>query len=386
MKVIYYSYTYFADCDFPLIKELLSKGVDVRVYMALSYDFQKSSILEFQRPLKRWGIIKASKLEYMQPYENCLDLERLYFICGNGFFKLFTPFLWFFAYLHMLSYKADILHITWQLDGFERIIKYLPIRKKIMTIHDPIQHSSVANADYQEKRRIETFKWIDRFILLSNCYVKTFADKYSIPLECIRVTRLGAYDSISFLNFHNDIPAYSKNAYVLFFGAITPYKGIEYLLSAMEKVHDVYPNIHLLIAGSGSIYFDDTRYKQLEYVKIENRYIGIMELVSMIRGCLFVVCPYKDATQSGVVQTAFVLNTPVIATNVGSLPNTVIDEKYGKIVPPCNSEALSEAMISLIDNPKRLAEFKKNINTEWLPLMSWSKIADDYIDVYNHEI
>ena len=48
MKVIYYTMPFFADCDFPLIKELQDKGVDVRVYIPIHNKFKSASIIEVE--------------------------------------------------------------------------------------------------------------------------------------------------------------------------------------------------------------------------------------------------------------------------------------------------------------------------------------------------
>lgn len=381
MRVLYYSRPFFADCDFPLIKEMQERGIDIRYYMPIEYGFKHSSILELEKPIYKWGIIKASKIKGMEKYKDCLDLSRLYFVCGNN--SKWNPcswILWMLVYFHILFYNPDVFHITWQLSGFEKIFFYLPfISKKIMTVHDPLQHSGAINAKQQEEARKETFKWIDNFILLNSQQVDKFATKYNIPKNNILVSRLGVYDSIKYLSFTNEV---LSKPYILFFGQILPYKGIEYLLDAMLKVNNECNNVDLLIAGGGSIYFDISKYADKDFIKIENRYIGISELVGLVSNSLFVVCPYKDATQSGVVQTAFALDVPIVATRVGALPDMVRDDIYGKIVPPCDSEALASVMTCLIKNKAKLDMYKQNIRTMWYPSMSWSPIVNDYITVY----
>ena len=94
------------------------------------------------------------------------------------------------------------------------------------------------------------------------------------------------------------------------------------------------------------------------------------------------MCPYKDATQSGVVQTAFALGVPIVATNVGALPEMVKNDVYGKIVPPCDSDSLAAAMIELITDADKLNRLKNNIKTQWHSSMSWSPIVDGYIELY----
>ena len=66
------------------------------------------------------------------------------------------------------------------------------------------------------------------------------------------------------------------------------------------------------------------------------------------------VCPYIDATQSGVVMSAFALNKPVVATKVGALPTMVKNGQYGTIVPPKDVATLASAINTLIENPQKI--------------------------------
>ena len=249
-----------------------------------------------------------------------------------------------------------------------------------MTVHDPIQHSGLKDYEKNEKLRIKCFSWADYFILLNHVQIDIFSKCYKISKDNILESHLGVYDAISHISIPNTIV---RSSYIVFFGQITPHKGLEYLLEAMASIHKQHPDIKLLIAGGGELYFDINPYRDLDYIIWENRYIGIRELVNFVRNSLLAVCPYKDATQSGVVQTAFALNTPVVATDVGALPVIVKDGLYGKIVPACNAKALADAICELIESPKTLKEMQDNILNQCLPSMSWSPIAQDYINFYN---
>ena len=72
----------------------------------------------------------------------------------------------------------------------------------------------------------------------------------------------------------------------------------------MELAHTKYPELTLVVAGKGKYYFDIEKYLKLPYFKIDNRFIPDGELAAMIRECEFVVVPYVDATQSGVIMSA----------------------------------------------------------------------------------
>ena len=129
------------------------------------------------------------------------------------------------------------------------------------------------------------------------------------------------------------------------------YKGIEYLLEAMSLVHKDYPRLKLVIAGSGKFYFDVSKYTRNDYVKIIHKYLTMGELSCLIKNAKFVVCPYTDGTQSGVINTCFTLCKPIVATNVGAFSESVIDGKNGFLVSPKDSIKLAEKISELENNP-----------------------------------
>ena len=151
----------------------------------------------------------------------------------------------------------------------------------------------------------------------------------------------------------------------------------------MKKVHELFPNLRIIIAGKGRFYFDIEEYKKLDYFQIENRFIPDNELADMIRNCEFTVVPYIDATQSGVIMSAYAFNKPCVATNVGGLPEMVIDGKNGIIVKPKNVEALADAICKLHCSQERIKEFASVIKEEYSEgLKSWKYIATQIKNIY----
>jgi glycosyltransferase involved in cell wall biosynthesis len=102
----------------------------------------------------------------------------------------------------------------------------------------------------------------------------------------------------------------------------------------------------------------------------------------MLRACEFGVCPYKDATQSGVVQTAFTLEVPMVVTNVGALADAVQHNKTGIVVKPCDVNDLANGIMELHSDKEKLNAMRKNIKEEWMKNMSWEPIADEYLKCY----
>ena len=183
--------------------------------------------------------------------------------------------------------------------------------------------------------------------------------------------------------YRNDI-AKNKINYILFFGRITPYKGIDYLLRAMKIVHSYFPDVKLVIAGKGNFSFDISEYLELDYIEIRNQFLDDKELVLLIQNSLFVVCPYTDATQSGVVMSAFAFDKPVVATDVGGLPEMVVNNRFGLIVPPNDYDLLASSMIKLLDNSDLLHKLSDNIHKEYSNgEQSWDIISKGLIDFYS---
>ena len=80
--------------------------------------------------------------------------------------------------------------------------------------------------------------------------------------------------------------------------------------------------------------------------------------------------------------SAFAFDIPVIATNVGGLPEMVKHNKTGLIIPPCNIQAITDAISSLIENPMLHLEMSQNINDYYAhSKLSWNHIV---LDIYNN--
>lgn len=103
----------------------------------------------------------------------------------------------------------------------------------------------------------------------------------------------------------------------------------------------------------------------------------------LFNDCDISVCPYIDATQSGVINTSYSLSKPVVATNVGGLPEMVVDGKTGILVPPKNSQILAEAIVELLKDEKKLEMMQEYIeNVYYASSKSWQEIANKYIAFY----
>lgn len=385
MKIAYYTHPFLLDCDLPLIKEMQDKGHEVMMFISLAPYSLRSSLLNIKEQIKKDTIIPASMYPEMRDYSNYLELKNIFFINRTQSSVLTL------TYAHMVlrmcsmikHFSPDVLHITYPLDSWELLL--LQFRKRILLVmHDPFPHSGKKNIRNSIARYL-SIKLAPKIVLLNETQKNEFADYYKISPLKIFTNKLGPYNCIQ--NFRPHQINNRDKIRILFFGLISPYKGLEYLCEAMLKVHIKCPSVELVIAGGGKIYFDFSPYQQLDYIQLHNHYIGMEELATFLHESSFAICPYKDATQSGVIMTAFAMECPIIASNVGALKEQIEDKKTGLLVPPCDSEALASAIIELAGNPILLENMRENIRQfNQTSSNSWNAISDTFLDCYSHKI
>lgn len=381
MKIVYYTHPFLLDCDLPLIKEMQKKGHTVMMFISLAPYSLHGSLLNIKRQIKEDAIIPASMYPEMNEYSQYIKLENIFFINRTKSSVLTLTYARLILQMCKMirRFNPDIVHITYPLDLLEILL--LQFRNKMLLVmHDPFPHSGKENLRNTIARYI-SIKLIPKIVLLNNTQKNQFAEYYKIPLKKILINKLGPYNCI--LNFRPNLTINNEKIKILFFGLISPYKGLEYLCEAMLKVHNVCPNVELIIAGKGNIYFDFEPYKNLQYIQLHNRYIDMQELASFLYEASFVICPYKDATQSGVIMTSFAMERPIIASNVGSLKEQIENGKTGLLIPPCDSEVLADAIINLSNNPQLIDKMKQNIKElNTIGYNSWDTISNIYLDFY----
>ncbi|MGI4871852.1 MAG: glycosyltransferase [Janthinobacterium lividum] len=137
--------------------------------------------------------------------------------------------------------------------------------------------------------------------------------------------------------------------YVLFFGFIRAYKGLDILLEAWADARVAALPVKLLVAGE--FYEDAAPYEALiAKYELESRLVRATDFIPNERVADYfgaadlVVQPYKNATQSGVSQVAYHFGRPMLVTNVGGLAELIPDGVVGYVVPPTPA-AITDAVV-----------------------------------------
>jgi len=166
--------------------------------------------------------------------------------------------------------------------------------------------------------------------------------------------------------------------YILFFGFIRDYKGLDLLLQAMTDERIRAMKLKLLVAGEfytdSKPYFDIIEHEKLsDRVIMSNDFIPDSRVADYFNASDIVVQPYKDATQSGVTQIAYHFEKPMITTDVGGLAEIVPDGKVGYVIKPDANE-VSKSIIRFYQEEKE-GQFIENIKIEKLKY-SWDRMIE----------
>ncbi len=170
-------------------------------------------------------------------------------------------------------------------------------------------------------------------------------------------------------------------SYLLFFGFIRAYKGLDLLIQAMKFISN--PNIKLIIAGE--FYGESQHYYQLienlnlhDKIILKTNFITDSEVKYYFCASDLVVQPYKSATQSGVTPLAYHFEIPMVVTNVGGLTAMVPDGEVGWVAEP-NPESIASKINDFFQN-QNAEEFKKNLKVE-KQKYSWSVMTKAILDI-----
>lgn len=269
--------------------------------------------------------------------------------------------------------NPDIIHFNENHLWTAMFLPFIKNYKIVTMVHDIKPHLGRKRIDHEIAKKLY-IKFSDVLIVHGKYAKKNF----KINKKCYSINH-GDYSF--FLNYSKD-KLKEENYTILFFGWIEDYKGLEYLIKSINDISTKKPEIKLIIAGSGD--FEKYRHliKNNENFEIHNRFIPDEEVPSFFQRAKLVVLPYIECTQSGIIPIAYAFKKPVIVTDVGSIPEVVDNGKTGFIVPPGDSNALSNAIIKLLDNDGLLREMGKNGNEKMKKDLSWGKIVNDLITIY----
>lgn len=170
--------------------------------------------------------------------------------------------------------------------------------------------------------------------------------------------------------------------YLLFFGFIRKYKGLDILIQAMKHLPE---DIELIVAGEVYGSFDDYRKaidtnKVADRVHLFNNYIGDNEVHIYFSAADVCVLPYRSATQSGITSIAYNFDMPLIATNTGSLSEAITPYNAGIMVEEITPKAIASAINDFYASD--ISQYKSGIQ-KFKDIANWEYFANGILKLYS---
>jgi glycosyltransferase involved in cell wall biosynthesis len=305
-------------------------------------------------------------------------------------------FVLFFILLDaLMRTEYDIVHIQDYLPAFFLFIPILKLRRKRIcwTLHDldifslwyRLFATGIDGRFQILFRKMVTqptlvSKYVDKILVHALSHKKLLILK-NVEEKKIQVMRQFDYKYlVEFNNKSARTKIYDfvlEDNYILFFGNIAPWKGVDILIEAAKDVKNrIGQNFNVVIAGKPYPGFDGIRFfenigrEENKFVNIINKYITRSEIPALIERSSFLVLPYNNDFQyssSGVIPLSYTFAKPVIVSNVPSLVEYVDPGKTGLIFEVNNSKQLANCMINLIENNSKClqmgqAAYQKLVN------------------------
>jgi glycosyltransferase involved in cell wall biosynthesis len=258
----------------------------------------------------------------------------------------------------------------------------------VLTVHDLLPHDS-GDAYRQTFRKV--YRMVDRIICHSDHIRTRLGAEFSVTEEKISVIPHGP--------FFYDLPAVGSEqtlqsfqvepdrVTVLWQGIIFPYKGIDLLLHAWQKVEANCENACLVMVGTGATDLLDqireqVRQLDLKRVKLHFRFISTEELVSLYRAADVVVYPYRAITTSGALATGLAMAKAIVASDLPVFRELLVDQENALLVDPQDSFALASALTELVQDAALRERLVGNVRQMNFGDHSWQSIAKETIKVY----
>jgi L-malate glycosyltransferase len=249
--------------------------------------------------------------------------------------------------------KFDVVHAFNVPSAFA--MRYVKAKKKVLSVHgvysDQISsiHSDTTSSSVNLVEG-KILKWADKLATNSKDVQKIYKEKYGLDFEYM----LGPIDLEGFEEIKAADLDFSEDQ-VIYIGRDSPEKGIDILKSIEDKIN------------GKVVYCTNVEWKKT---------------MSLLKSSKVLVVPSRVESVPNVIKEAFFLRVPVVASNVGGIPEIVTHEKTGLLVKPDDPQSLADAINRLLEN-REFAEKMAYAGYEFLKNnLTWDVLLPKYIKFY----
>lgn len=291
--------------------------------------------------------------------------------------------------------KIDILHVQWFILSpvdlyFIKKIKRMGI-KIVVTVHDILPFNEKFY-DYRSHKGIYTLA--DKIIVQAKLNIDRINSLFSnVSTKVLYIPHGNFIDHAKIISKENarELLGIDKDKKVLlFFGQIKRVKGLDVLIKAFNEIIKSEDQDNILLIIAGKVWGDNfSVYKELinevdnSKFRCDIKYIPDDQIAWYYCSADINILPYREVYQSGVVHLSYAYKKPVIATNIGSFPEVIINGETGILVEKDNSNELKNAIISLIDDDEKMKKMGSKGKEYIENNFSWDVITKEIENIYH---
>ena len=312
-------------------------------------------------------------------------------------------------YVKLIKYAAttdsQLFHILWlnkftYLDRTLVNLYYKLLGKKLLyTAHD-INYRKLVGEDTALNNLTLRFMYhlVDHIFVHTDVMKTELTKGYKISADKISVVPFGVNEVIPSTDLTGSEARRKLNMengekVILFFGNIAPYKGVEYLIEAMNHLKANMGDVKLIVAGrikhDCQAYWDKIsemieKYQLNDSIICRTEYIPEEEAEIYFKSADLLVLPYKHIFQSGLIYTSYRFGLPVVATDVGSLRHDVIEGRTGFVCRPEEPRDMANKIMAYFESDiyRELEQRRQEIIKYASEKYSWAKAGEIATDIY----
>lgn len=306
---------------------------------------------------------------------------------------------------YAVTSRANIFHILWnnRFEFFDRtvlMLYYKLLGKKIALTAHNINTEKRDAKDTRLNRltlRIQ-YRLADQIFVHTEKMKAELASDFGVPNGRVTIIPFGINNAVprtglSPCDAKRKLGIEKADKTILFFGRITPYKGLDYILEALEK-HLTNPGSYRLIIGGRVIPGYEEYGRSIESAIAQSRYrdrilvtpqfIPDDEIELYFKAADVLVLPYRHIYQSGVLFLGYSFGLPVIAAEVGSLKDDIVEGETGFVFRAGDAANLAAAIERYFASElfANLAQHRQKIEEFARIRHSWDTVGQITMDAY----
>jgi len=305
---------------------------------------------------------------------------------------------------YSVTAKPKVFHILWnnKFQIFDRTLLMLYYRflgsKVVLTVHNV----NAGRRDLQDTHlnritlRIQ-YRLADHIFVHTEKMKLELIDDFGLDAARVTVIPFGINNSVPNTRLTRNeakqrLGIGPNERTVLFFGVITPYKGLEYLVTAFQEIVAQHENYRLIIAGKPdkcerywrTIREQIDKTAQRGRVLVKDEFIPDGDTEVYFKAADILVLPYRHVYQSGVLFLGHSFGLPVLAADVGPLKDEVVEGKTGFVFRPEDAADLARAMERYFASElyQELEHRRQEIRDYTAQRHSWDVVSQTTVNVY----